>query len=573
MSSRILSSQIIKICFILIGLLLFYQCAKQVRPSGGPVDKTPPKIIQVIPAKNSTFVPLDQVIEFHFNEGMNRKSLEKALFITPDPGDNIKFRWKGKRLIIEFQEKLSEDRTYVITLGTDLKDTHGNGLSSSYTLAFSTGAKISDGKISGRVFSEQAKGVLIWAYILDSNEEPNPSITQPNYITQADNKGGYELSHLSKGTYRIFAIKDVDNNRFFEVGLDGIGVPQKDIQLLSDSLTIEQINFKTHVQDTLGPAISTLSVENNTNLSIRFDEDISEESATNRNNYSIAIDKSKSNESLEIVTVYRNSVDKSQVHLITKEQTEGVEYIVETDSIFDLSGNLIDSEFNYDYFTGVAQPDTFRPKIVKYLPDENATAVELDAIVELFFSEAMDASSLSRNFSFLEDSTVSIAGTMVWPGPNLAVFRPMAPLSSAKRHLIKIPLDSIFDISGNSVAVDSTFLFSFRTVNIDTFSTLSGHIMDEDSLAIGDIHLKAYQRKDKTGVYKIKLEQPGKYEFKNLLPGIYQVEGYRDTDGNSVYSWGRAYPFSPSERFFVYPDSIKVRARWPNEGNDILISK
>lgn len=573
MSSIIFSGNGVKIYFMLIGLLLFYQCAKQVRPSGGPVDKIPPEIIKVIPAQNSTFVPLDQVIEFYFNEGMNRKSLEKAIFITPDPGEDVKYRWKGKRLVIEFKKQLSEDRTYVFTLGTDLKDTHGNGLSSSYTLAFSTGEKISDGKISGRVFSKQAKGILIWAYILDSGEEPNPSITQPNYITQANNDGGYELTHLSKGIYRIFAIKDSDNNRFFEVGLDGIGVPQKDVQLLSDSLAIEHINFRTQVQDTLGPAISTVSVENNKNLSIHFDEEVSPESTTNLKNYTIAIDKKKSDELLEIVTVYQNSIDKTQVHLITNEQTEGVEYSVRADSIFDLSGNLIDSEFNSDFFTGVAQPDTFRPKIVKYLPDENATAVTLGTNVELFFSEAMDTSSLTRNFSFLEDSTISVTGSMTWPGPNLAVFRPIVPLSSAKRHLIKIPLDSIFDVSGNAVAVDSTFLFGFRTLNVDTFSTISGKIVDEDSLASGNIYLEAHQGDGKSDVYKVKLAQPGNYEFKNILPGVYQIEGYRDTDGDGDYSWGRAYPFSPSELFFVYPDSIKVRARWPNEGNDIVISK
>ena len=124
--------------YIILGVFLFNHCATQVRPTGGPTDKTPPKIIKVIPEKESVNVPLDQVIEIEFNESMNRKSLEKAVFITPNPSDRVKYKWKGRRLLIEFIDSLKAERTYVVTLGTDFKDQHGNALSQSFTLAFST---------------------------------------------------------------------------------------------------------------------------------------------------------------------------------------------------------------------------------------------------------------------------------------------------------------------------------------------------------------------------------------------------------------------------------------------------
>ncbi|MFB3056597.1 MAG: Ig-like domain-containing protein, partial [Ignavibacteriaceae bacterium] len=119
-----------------ITVLFIYSCASQVPPSGGPLDKTPPTIIKVIPENKSTLVPLHQRIEFEFSEGMTRKGSERAVFISPDPGDRVKLKWKGRRLRIEFSDSLKINRTYVITLGPDLNDAHNNSLTVSQTLAF-----------------------------------------------------------------------------------------------------------------------------------------------------------------------------------------------------------------------------------------------------------------------------------------------------------------------------------------------------------------------------------------------------------------------------------------------------
>jgi uncharacterized protein (DUF2141 family) len=53
---------------------------------------------------------------------------------------------------------------------------------------------------------------------------------------------------------------------------------------------------------------------------------------------------------------------------------------------------------------------------------------------------------------------------------------------------------------------------------------------------------------------------------RNLFEGKYTIQAYRDEDGNGEYSPGLPHPFRPSERFAVYPDTVKVRARWSMEG-------
>ena len=39
--------------------LCLINCAVQRAPTGGPVDKTPPRVLEVTPLKNATLVPLD----------------------------------------------------------------------------------------------------------------------------------------------------------------------------------------------------------------------------------------------------------------------------------------------------------------------------------------------------------------------------------------------------------------------------------------------------------------------------------------------------------------------------------
>lgn len=554
-----------------IKFLLIYSCATQVPPSGGPLDKTQPRIINVIPENKATLVPLDQRIEFEFSEGMNHKSSERAVFISPDPGDRVKIKWKGRKLRIEFSDSLKTNRTYVITLGTDLKDAHNNGLPQSVTLAFSTGEEISDGKINGRVFTEeQARGILIWAYILGAGSEPNPSQKSGDYITQTDAQGKFELSNLSEGLYRIFAIRDTDRNRFYESGLDGIGVTHKDVLLQGDSLTVSNINFRIAMKDTVGPALISASTLNQTGLKLIFDEALTRDGVGDLSNYKIRA--AKSSDTLAVRLAFLNEFDQKEVVLLTGPQSSQTEYEIRINNLKDPSQNLIDPKFNLGHFVGSALPDTFRPKIVSVAPRDSARSIFLNTTIDFYFDEPMNQESFAQSFFLLDSSGQTVPGAFDWTSPASVKFKPAGSFKSLASYRATVKLDSVFDLAGNAIA-DSTFQLVFTTLNSDTLSVLSGTVVDKDSTGQGRIFLKAGQNVTGGQTYEIQLDEPGPYEFNNILPGIYSIDGFRDRDNNGKYSFGQAFPFKPAERFVVYPDTIKIRARWPNEGNDIVFSK
>jgi hypothetical protein len=135
-----------------------------------------------------------------------------------------------------------------------------------------------------------------------------------------------------------------------------------------------------------------------------------------------------------------------------------------------------------------------------------------------------------------------------------------------------LAVDSVFDCSKNSLQ-DTSFSITFRTLNADTLSAIRGLLTDEDTTATGTIFMFARQVSPGNINYDIQLQEPGDYAFENMLPGIYLINGFRDTDGNGQYSFGKSVPFVPAERFFNYPDSINIRSRWPTIGNDILLLK
>jgi hypothetical protein len=148
----------------------------------------------------------------------------------------------------------------------------------------------------------------------------------------------------------------------------------------------------------------------------------------------------------------------------------------------------------------------------------------------------------------------------------------MTTLRGRCRHQALMFGSLLHDFAGLPLRKD-TVRVTFWTMNCDTLSSIAGTVRDEDSSATGPIVLRATQVRPKGQSQETVLSAPGAYEFTHLLPGVYLLEGYRDQDANGRYSFGSAVPFVPAERFVALADSIQVRSRWPNVGNDIVLPR
>ncbi len=547
--------------------LAWMSCARQGFPPGGPVDKRPPFVVKTNPKSDSTNLPLDTKIEIEFSEAVDERSVEESIFITPFPGTGVKYKWSGKRLRLQLPEQLRPNRTYVITIGTTTKDRRNNLMTESFSLAFSTGPILDRGGIEGGVYGEgRVEGTQIWAYDLKDTPEPNPSHMEPVYVTQAGATGDYRLAYLAFSKYRLFALVDRDANGRYDPEYDALGVAPKDVALSEESPQVAPINFRIAVRDTTPPRLEAAIAADRHHVDLRFSERLAPEFLADTTNYLIA----GGADTLRILDAIQDERNSSYVHLTTSPQAAAKVYHLLVKQAVDWVGFPLDSARNNTTFSGHPAPDTLGPRLLSMIPADSSFLVPLATTVELLFSEGMQRAALERSFTLADTLGHTITGKFSWKNSAHLLFTPDKELAGKTFYRLTMPVDSVFDLFGNHLA-DTLFVKRFTTIDPDTLSEISGDIIDQDSSASGAFLLTA---KPATGnSQELWIAGPGTYRFERMLPGIYTIQVFRDEDGNKKYTLGEAFPFKPSERYYAYPDSIHLRSRWPNEGNDILFPK
>jgi hypothetical protein len=139
-------------------------------------------------------------------------------------------------------------------------------------------------------------------------------------------------------------------------------------------------------------------------------------------------------------------------------------------------------------------------------------------------------------------------------------------LSYGAWYTVKIRLDSLIDF-GPPQYHDSTLVRHFRTISEELLGSIEGNISDELSRGTGRfiIVIKDILAR-KGGIRNIPLDSAGAFVIEHVKEGKYRLWAFRDADSNGVFSYGKPFPFVPAERFTVYPDTLKIRARWPLGG-------
>ena len=166
-----------------------------------------------------------------------------------------------------------------------------------------------------------------------------------------------------------------------------------------------------------------------------------------------------------------------------------------------------------------------------------------------------------------DSSRGPVALTMVWTGPASLALVPRFPLMSKAWYAIRVQMDSVRSVYGMGYR-DSSFVVRFQTLDSRTTGTIAGVVMDARGekgrgriyVTASSVNLTPYRSQT------VAIDRPGSFMFGGLVEGKYVVSGFRDADGSGKYSVGLPFPYIPAERFTVYADTIRVRARWGVEG-------
>lgn len=205
--------------FIPIVLVLFYSCANQVAPKGGPVDEQPPTLVKAIPANTTTLFDATTVT-LVFDEFITLTYPDPTFSITPTiPQEQFAINVKKNQVILHLPDTLLPNTTYQINFGNALKDLNEGNVFQNFSYVFATGATLDSLNLSFQVkdaFTLQPlKGITVGLYPYMSTDS---SLTnnKPPYYLQSNDEEKTRFSYLPKDSFIVIAFRDNNNDAIYQ---------------------------------------------------------------------------------------------------------------------------------------------------------------------------------------------------------------------------------------------------------------------------------------------------------------------------------------------------------------------
>ena len=199
--------------------LFFPSCANTTQaPTGGKKDTIPPLIIDIKPLPGAVNVPLEGAsFVFTFNEYVNIKTPQN-IFLSPPLSRQPKSRMRGHNVIVSFEEPLQPNTTYTITFTDAIADANEGNMFPGYTYVFSTGPQIDSMMITGTVLDCNTLAPVKGATVLLYKDHADSAVLlhRPTAAVKTDDWGFFALPFIQDTLYRLYAIRDANNNNIYD---------------------------------------------------------------------------------------------------------------------------------------------------------------------------------------------------------------------------------------------------------------------------------------------------------------------------------------------------------------------
>jgi hypothetical protein len=537
--------------FFLLSFILI-QCANQLPPPGGEVDKIPPKIVKVYPPDGTINYDKDY-FELEFSKYVDKRSVADAIFISPYIKGSLEISWTGTGLEAVFPEKLKKDVTYTITIGTDVVDLNNkNRMAESFTFSFSTGNKIDKKIVSGKVYGKETEGIFIYAYKLVGTTDSLLK-NKPDYVSQTGVGGNYSLRGLGEGNYRIFAVNDLYRDYLYQQDKDGIGIPYKDVYLSEEDSIFTDLNYLLFNADTSKPRLISGVMTDRNHLLVSCSKELDKKSIRADNFHLI---DSTENKDYKFTYAYKGKTKPEEFILMPDAEisSKNLVYLF-AETLTDIMGNTMHNDLTKVVISD--RPDTSSIKITSTEPTQGQTTDFQKTEIKIFFDEAFDKNLINSAVTLTDTFNRPVDFKIDFFDDATLVIKPDENLKPEKDYLLKLQLGKFVDISGNKK--DSLYTLKFKTISGLDFTGLSGYVINLDYNKNPIVLLESG---DTPGLkYEQKLNSE-KFEFSRVEPGKYLLWCFLDENNDGKYNYGWPEPIQYSERFSFYPDTLTLRPRW-----------
>ena len=523
-----------KLIYTVLSIAVISGCAKRGSPTGGLVDSIPPALVNASPKINSTNFDSEE-IRLTFDEFVKLDKVEEQLIISP-PLDKNSYEVKPlngvtKKIFLEFIDSLETETTYSINFGNSIKDNNEGNPLTFFSYTFSTGETIDSlyvrGNISDAFDKESDDYISIHLYRIDSVF--NDSIifnNRPTYISNSLDSTNYQFKNLKEGEYLIVALKDIDNNYFFDPFYDKIGFIDSLITLPRDSI----INFKLFKEET-SLIWDKPHFINSEKIGFGYYGKLDLKNIKIKSSIpdSVQYTYTKENEKDTLIFwLSRNSFDSLNFNLIEKDTTKLVtvkfdrarDTLIDSLSISAKTANVIHLKETFKLSSNIP---------LKNIKDSLITIRDIDSLIIPF------ATSINDNLNQIDIKFE------VSPSDNYRIF---------------ILPDAIKDIRGVSndtlqYNVVSQTLEDYGNVYLDVIRNSESkfilHMINND----GDI-IREFKNVTQNTTYNFDYVRPGKYTFRLI----------EDTNNNDIWDTGNYLKKIKPESVYYFTNELEVRANW-----------
>ena len=523
-----------KLIYAVLSIVVISGCAKRGSPSGGPVDSIPPVLINASPKINS--IKFDsKEIRLTFDEFVKLDNVDEQLIISP-PINKSSYEVKPlngvtKKVFLEFIDSLETETTYSINFGNSIKDNNEGNPLTFFSYTFSTGETIDSlyvrGNISDAFDKETDDYISIHLYRIDSIF--NDSIiynNRPTYISNSLDSTSYQFKNIKEGKYLILALKDIDNNYFFDPFYDKIGFIDSLITLPRDSI----INFKLFKEET-SLIWDKPHFINSEKIGFGYYGKLDlknieiESSIPDSVNYTYTKENEKDT---LIFWLSKNSFDSLNFNLIEKDTTKLVtvkfdrakDTLIDSLSISPKTANIIHLKETFKLSSNIP---------LKNIEDSLITIRDIDSLIVPF------TTSINDNLDQIDiEFEVS-------PSDNYRVF------------ILPEAIKDVRGVSNDSLQYNivSQSLEDYGNVYLDVIRNSSSKFILQMIDSNGEV-IRVFKNVNQDATYNFDYVRPGKYIFRLI----------EDANNNDKWDTGNYLKKIKPERVYYFSNELEVRANW-----------